>query len=134
MFRFRGWYPHIPTPSGSRTRRTVLQHNPPTGLSPFVAELSISLRLMHWIELVHHIRPKVTFWEFGLILLGFHSPLLTQSQLLSLPPATKMLQFTGLQLISEQRTISGSKVACTYPEHIAACHGPKPEPGHPLYG
>lgn len=89
---------------------------------------------MYWIELVHHIRPEVTLGEFGLILLGVHSPLLTQSQLLSFPPATKMLQFTGLQPISGQRAISGSMVACTYPELIAACHGPKPEPGHPLYG
>ena len=34
-------------------------------------------------------------------LLGFRSPLLTQSHLLSLPPLTKMLQFSGLLFLSE---------------------------------
>ena len=55
-------------------------------------------------------------------LTGFHSLLLTGSLLISFPPSTKMLHFEGLLRITALSRISGSTVACTYPEHFVACH------------
>jgi hypothetical protein len=65
-------------------------------------------------------------------LFPFRSPLLREFQLVSFPPPTWMLPFGGFPLLTECRRyyprreshsgISGSKVACTYPERIAACH------------
>ena len=63
----------------------------------------------------------------------FRSPLLTASRLLSFPAGTKMLQFPAFPLPKElcsllvnikrsNSDIPGSKVACTSPGHIAACH------------
>jgi hypothetical protein len=66
-------------------------------------------------------------------LFPFRSPLLRESLLVSLPPPTWMLPFGGFLLPFGSSTgitrggkshsgISGSKAACAYPEHIAACH------------
>lgn len=54
-------------------------------------------------------------------LTGFLSLILTGSQLVSLPPPTKMLHFGGLLRITALTQISGSKTACVYPERFAAC-------------
>ena len=54
-------------------------------------------------------------------LTGFHSLLLTGSQLVSLPPSTKMLHFEGLLHITVLSQIHGSKTACVYPWRFAAC-------------
>ena len=53
---------------------------------------------------------------------GFHSLLLTGSQLVSFPSPTKTLQFRELLHTTVHRRILGSKPACGYPRHIAACH------------
>lgn len=50
-----------------------------------------------------------------------HSLLLAGSRLISFPPPTKMLQFSGLLHITVHRQTSGSKTACVYPERFAAC-------------
>lgn len=52
---------------------------------------------------------------------GFHSLLLTGSLLISLPPLTKMLHFSGLLHITVLSQIPGSKAACAYPGRFAAC-------------
>ena len=54
-------------------------------------------------------------------LTGFHSLLLTGSQLVSLPPSTKMLHFEGLLRITALAQTPGSKTACVYPGRFAAC-------------
>ena len=69
--------------------------------------------------------------RFGLF--PFRSPLLRESYLVSLPPPTWMLPFgefllpvgssTGITRGGKSHSgISGSKAACAYPEHFAACH------------
>ena len=66
-------------------------------------------------------------------LFPFRSPLLRESLLVSLPPPSWMLPFGGFLLPIGSSTgitrggkshsgISGSKAACAYPEHFAACH------------
>ena len=62
------------------------------------------------------------------------SPLLGESLLFSLPPGTKMFQFPGLASLQNvviivlqtiglsHSEIPGSRVICTYPGLIAACH------------
>src|SRR5699024_9139946 len=66
-----------------------------TGLLPPMADLSRSIRLKHFLvtpnEVSYNPR-KQAFW-FGLI--PFRSPLLGNSQLLSLPPGTEMVQVPG---------------------------------------
>jgi hypothetical protein len=60
----------------------------------------------------------------------FRSPLLTVSQLISLPPPTRMLYFGGFPFLAEcplrdrssDSEIGGSKVPCAYPPLIAAWH------------
>jgi len=53
---------------------------------------------------------------------GFHSLLLTGSQLVSFPSLTKTLQFRELLHITVHSQILGSTPACGYPRLIAACH------------
>lgn len=53
-------------------------------------------------------------------LTGFHSLLLTGSQLISFPPPTKMLHFGGLLRTTAHHQIHGSKTACVYPWRFAA--------------
>ena len=80
------------------------------------------------------LQPQNEFW-FGLF--PFRSPLLRKSIFLSLPPATKMFQFTGLHLHSYEFTmqylcitigglphseISGSKRTYSSPKHIVVRH------------
>jgi hypothetical protein len=69
-------------------------------------------------------------------LVRFRSPLLTESRLISFPPATEMFHFAGfasLFLYIQKRIISceigfphsdilGSKPACGSPKLIVACH------------
>ena len=79
------------------------------------------------------LQPQNVFW-FGLF--PFRSPLLRKSSFLSLPPVTKMFQFTGLlpytYVFSIQylgitlgefphSEISGSKHTYCSPKHIAVC-------------
>lgn len=69
------------------------------------------------------------------VLSGFRSLLLTGSQLVSLPAATKMFQFTAFLPISRRTEIIGSTLACSYPMLFAACHvRMETKPGHPLNG
>ena len=70
----------------------------------------------------------------GFGLLPGRSPLLGESFLFSFPPGTKMFQFPGLALPNQRGVavlqtaglshsdIRGSKVICTYPRLVAACH------------
>ena len=79
------------------------------------------------------LQPQLESW-FGLF--PFRSPLLRKSIFLSLPPVTKMFQFTGLHLHSYVFTmqylritiggfphsdISGSKLTYSSPKHFAVC-------------
>lgn len=78
---------------------------------------------------------SILLWSIRFVLPGFRSPLLAGSQLVSLPAATKMFQFTAYLSIPGRTDISGSQLACSYPELIAACHVRlKCEPGNPLSG
>ena len=54
-------------------------------------------------------------------LTGFHSLLPAGYQLVSFPPSTKMLHFEGLLRITALTQTLGSKTACVYPRHFAAC-------------
>ena len=80
------------------------------------------------------LQPQLESW-FGLF--PFRSPLLRKSIFLSLPPVTKMFQFTGLHLHSYVFTmqylritiggfphseISGSKLTYSSPKHIVVRH------------
>ena len=80
------------------------------------------------------LQPQLESW-FGLF--PFRSPLLRKSIFLSLPPVTKMFQFTGLHLHSYVFTmqylritigefphsdISGSKHTYCSPKHFVVCH------------
>ena len=79
------------------------------------------------------LQPQNEFW-FGLF--PFRSPLLRKSIFLSLPPVTKMFQFTGLHLHNyvfimqylritiggfPHSEISGSKFTYNSPKHFAVC-------------
>ena len=68
----------------------------------------------------------------------FLSLILTTSLLVSFPPGTKTLQFPGFPILSDSTVkshseILGSKVACTSPRHIVACHvlHRQSKPSHP---
>ena len=80
------------------------------------------------------LQPQNEFW-FGLF--PFRSPLLRKSIFLSLPPVTKMFQFTGLNLHNyvfimqylritiggfPHSEISGSKLTYSSPKHIVVRH------------
>ena len=80
------------------------------------------------------LQPQLESW-FGLF--PFRSPLLRKSSFLSLPPATKMFQFTGLLLCNYEfiaqylrittsalphSEISGSKFTYNSPKHIVVRH------------
>jgi hypothetical protein len=91
--------------------------------------------------------PNVQAHWFGLF--RFRSPLLTESQLISIPPGTEMFHFPGLlssDIISKDNQIqhliglphseiAGSKVVCTSPTLIAAYHVLRQHslPRHPPY-
>ncbi len=51
---------------------------------------------------IHHILANFR-WRVQFRLFPFRSPLLRKSQLVSLPPPTKMFQFGGFPLLTEQR-------------------------------
>ena len=79
--------------------------------------------------------------QFGLF--PFRSPLIWESQLISLPPPTWMLPFGGFPLPygsspgitrggKSHSGISGSKAACAYPELIAACHALRQRPSRAI--
>ena len=90
---------------------------------------------MLWLSSLYRkvLQPQNVFW-FGLF--PFRSPLLRKSSFLSLPPVTKMFQFTGLLLYTygfsiqylgialgefPHSEISGSKHTYCSPKHIAVC-------------
>lgn len=79
--------------------------------------------------------PFLDYSKKGLGFLRVRSPLLTQSQLISIPPGTKMFQFPGLYQYDYEFIVlypdshqdgfphsesHGSKVLCTSPWIIAA--------------
>ena len=68
-----------------------------TGLSPSMVEHSSPLRICKRGHTKRHIYP-VFLQGIRFALLGVRSPLLTQSHLISFPPPTKMLQFSGFGL------------------------------------
>src|ERR1700679_1859167 len=85
--------------------------------------------------LMRSCNPAVQARRFGLF--RFRSPLLSESQLISLPPGTEMVHFPGLtrtglciqpavtwfyQVRFPDSEIPGSKPACGSPRLIAACH------------
>ena len=115
------------------------------GLSPSAAAISSAFRSpspFHYCSPTTPAGPESR--RFGLF--PFRSPLQGESRLFSIPPGTKMFQFPGLA--SRKRGIAGlqpaglphseirgSRVACTYPRLIAACHvfHRLLEPRHPPY-
>ena len=106
-----------------------------TGLSPTEALLPNKFNYITNLWLIKEVlQPQNEFW-FGLF--PFRSPLLRKSIFLSFPPATKMFQFTGLNLHSYEFTmkylritigglphseISGSKRTYSSPKHIVVRH------------
>ena len=79
---------------------------------------------------IPHISPRFPK-EIQFVLLRVHSPLLTESLLISFPPPTKMLQFGGFPIaFAIDAGASGSPIrpsadpwyTCTSPQLIAACH------------
>ena len=105
-----------------------------TGVSPFIPVLSRTLRLekqdLKSTTTKHHISIMLPLQiQFGLF--RFRSPLLAESRLISLPRPTQMLHFgrfalpgikQGSIIERPHSDILRSKVACTYPRLIAACH------------
>ena len=106
-----------------------------TGLSPTTvllpSKFNYNKNLWLFIEVL---QPQNEFW-FGLF--PFRSPLLRKSIFLSLPPVTKMFQFTGLNLHTYEFSmqylrittsgfphseISGSKFTYNSPKHIVVRH------------
>lgn len=110
----------------------------PTRLSLFLARHSSRLQLIPKDVRIKSGTPhiySILLQGIQFVLSGFRSPLLTGSQLVSLPAATKMFQFTASLSIPGHTDISGSKLACSYPELIAACHVRlKCEPGNSMSG
>ena len=76
----------------------------PTGLSPCVAPLSRSFGSENWAEPKSYNTTSPLSRRQGIrfALLRFYSPLLTQSQLISFPGATKMLQLTPFSFLTER--------------------------------
>lgn len=85
-------------------------------------------------ECIRHIlQPHISCCSHNRIRFGlcrFHSPLLTVSQLVSLPALTKMFQSRAFPILTDRclhirmsySEIPGSKVPCTSPGLIAAWH------------
>ena len=83
---------------------TKLQKNISTGLSPStVLKFQIEFDLFNEAKSksTHHISHNS---QSGIqfVLYRFRSPLLTISQLLSFPPPTKMFQFSGFPILTDQ--------------------------------
>ena len=120
----------------ARSTTPLLQK--PTGVSPSILRHSRRVRLPELRVANAAGEPHISLFlrreiRFGLS--RFRSPLITGSQLISLPPGTQMFPSPGFALLSERRSalrqlqrielhsgIPGSKVACSYPGLIAACH------------
>ena len=105
----------------------------PTGLSPSTVGLFRPPRLL-WVRggRVLTLHPLLLSLRIRFGLFPLRSPLLREYLLVSLPSLTKMFPFRVFPFLTERRGlltpgrmshsgISGSKAACTYPEHIAAC-------------
>lgn len=124
---------------GTQAKEPSSSSPPPTGLSPSMADHSRSLRVEPdrrerscLNTTLQACRPRL--FRFGLV--PFHSPLLRESRLISIPPPTQMLPFGGfphppcgecspsrsLRKVTHSAT-PGSTDACSYPRRIAACHG-----------
>ena len=76
-------------------------------------------------EIVTRPEPHISLYSrigIRFVLFCFRSTLITESLLLSFPAGTKMLQFPAFPLLWSSSGIHGSKVACTSPWLIAACH------------
>ena len=137
----------VPRYSGTHLGACVLS---PTGLSPALAYLSMQLRLkrrfltpqapcrtptMGPTTPDEQRRQPITSIQFGLV--PVRSPLLGESRLISVPPATEMFHFAGLparHYVFMPRSksfitwwlphsdIPGSKLARSSPRLFAACH------------
>ena len=153
--------PRVPCYLGVQFRKS--HHLSSTGLAPSVVCRSRTIRLgvtFVTSRLDQHSSPTGSHNTGRTTRAGFHaarfrlipvrSPLLRKSLLLYVPEATKMVQFASLALTQlcihravirfcrigfPHSDISGSKVVCTSPELIAACHvlHRLPTPRHPPY-
>ena len=96
-----------------KQEKTITQHTF-TGLSPSTAP-TIPSQLQHIkkgfknLPLKHHIS-HISQHGIQFILHRFRSPLLTISQLLSLPPLTKMFQFSGFPILNGSTKKKGQEV------------------------
>ena len=93
-------YPTDPT----REHSKILLKNIFTGLSPStVLKFQIEFNLFNEAKSksTHHISHK-SLSGIQFVLYRFRSPLLTISQLLSFPPPTKMFQFSGFPILTDQ--------------------------------
>ena len=77
-----------------------------------------------------HISPRFPM-EIRFVLFRFHSPLLTESRLISFPLPTEMLQFRRFPFLNEEwHRVPGGPIqqfadprdSCLSPQLIAACH------------
>ena len=110
---------------------------------PFCAYGAITLYdiafQLFWLQTVkyraraeHHIS-HIFLYGIQFDLFRVQSPLITESPLFSFPAGTMMFQFPALPILKDHMNllgsyrkshseILGSKAACAYPRHIAACH------------
>ena len=108
-------------------------HSSHTGLSPSAVPRSSGL-LMSMLGRTQVQTPhlhSLSGW-IRFVLFPFRSPLLRESQLLSFPADTKMFQSSAFPFADQcprmpegrksNSDIPGSKPACGYPGHTAACH------------
>lgn len=104
VFKVRSWYSRFCAGSNQRYSRYCLTtfQNPPTGVSPFNPPHSSGLRKIQKgrKQSKHHIYPKLPL-GIRFALFRVHSPLLTESLLLSFPAVTKMFQFTAFAFLTE---------------------------------
>ena len=121
-----GVSPPIFTPDRQRALLCLYPTNshPPTRLSLCVAPLSSGLRTIELVHSTNHIRLQLPRGvQFASHPRSF--ALLTEYLLVSFPAGTKIFQFPAYAFApcgANNSGIPGSKVACTYPGLIAACH------------
>ena len=88
-----------------RKTRKNLQSYILTGLSPSTVQpfqVNFSLTKEDPNQVQNTTSPRISQYGIQFVLHRFRSPLLTISQLLSLPPPTKMFQFSGFPILTDQ--------------------------------
>ena len=126
MFSLTGWSPQIHAgflvscATQVPTRSQVLFSL--TGLSPAVARLSRTVRLTAPVSFgVGPTTPRVALPQPRFGLCRVRSPLLAVSLLFSLPPATKMFQFTGFASCLARYPLQGGLPHSDIHESMAIC-------------